>query len=316
LEVVEGRYRLLRVIGEGGAGTVWLAHDERREIEVALKILRPKLGATKVMLERFVREADLAERMLSPHIARVLARGMTGDGAPYIVYEHLDGEDLGTRLGDDGRLSIEESRAVIVHTCRALTRAHALGVLHRDIKPDNLFVTKVEGRTLVKVLDFGVAELLSTAERDGPLVGTLEYLAPEVVLGERAPSARSDIFSLGVVAYRCLSGVAPFKADNIGQLVLAHAKTTPRPLREVDERIPAELERWMVRAIARNADARFESAREMAEALDRSVTSLNVKATGVLPRFDPELAKRRESSRYAVVVPREELTASNKKPSD
>jgi serine/threonine-protein kinase len=215
------------------------------------------------MLERFIREADLAERMLSPHIVRVLAGGTTAEGAPYIAYEHLDGEDLGTRLGRGGRLSIEESRAVIVHTCRALARAHARGVVHRDIKPDNLFVTKVQGRPLVKVLDFGVAELVRSVDRDGPLVGTLEYLAPEVVLGERAPSARSDIYSLGVVAYRCLAGAPPFKADDMGQLVLAYAKTTPRPLREIDQRIPADIDRWLSRAIARDPDARFESAREM-----------------------------------------------------
>jgi serine/threonine protein kinase len=306
LEVVDGRYRLEKVIGEGAAGTVWLARDERREIDVALKILRPKLATTKEMLERFVREADLAERMLSPHIVRVLARGTTKDAAPYIAYELLEGEDLGTRLARGGRLSVEESRAAIVHTCRALARAHAIGVLHRDIKPDNLFVTKVEGRPLVKVLDFGVAELVRSVDRDGPLVGTLEYLAPEVVLGERAPSARSDLFSVGVVAYRCLAGAPPFKADNMGQLVLAHAKHTPRPLREIDTRIPVELERWMERAIARDPDARFESAREMAETLDRAVSTLNIKTTGLLPNLDAKALRRREPTTYSVVLPREE----------
>jgi serine/threonine-protein kinase len=294
------------VLGEGAAGAVWLARDERRDIDIALKILQPKLAATKEMVDRFVREADLSERMLSPHIVRVLARGTTADGAPYIAYELLEGEDLGAKLRRVGRLSIEESRAVIVHTCRALARAHAIGVLHRDIKPDNLFVTKVEGRALVKVLDFGVAELVRSADRDGPLVGTLEYLAPEVVLGERAPSARSDIFALGVVAYRCLVGGPPYKADNMGQLVLAHATMKPRPLRELDPRIPADLDRWMDRTIARDPDARFESAREMAEDFERAVAVVNVKSTAVLGGLDPKALVRRESSRYAKLIPREE----------
>jgi eukaryotic-like serine/threonine-protein kinase len=311
LDVVDGRYRLEKPLGEGASGTVWLARDERRDIDVALKILRPKLAATKDMLERFVREADLSERMLSPHIVRGLARGTTADGAPYIAYELLEGEDVGARLGRVGRMSLDEARAVIVHTCRALARAHAIGVLHRDIKPDNLFVTKTDGRALVKVLDFGVAELVRSADRDGPLVGTLEYLAPEVVLGERAASARSDLYSVGVVAYRCLAGEPPFRADNMGQLVLAHAKTTPRPLREIDKRTPADVDAWLARALARDPDARFETAREMAETLERALTTTDVKATGVLPRFDVnKLSRRQESSRYAIV----DATPSKKPP--
>ena len=305
MEVVDERYRPKRVLGRGGAGTVWVAHDQRRDIDVALKILQPQLAATADMIQRFVREADLSERMLSPHIVRVLARGVTADGAPYIVYELLDGQDLAARIADVGRMWLDETRAVVVHTCRALARAHALGVLHRDIKPYNLFVTRIDGRTTIKVLDFGVAELVRSAGRDGPLVGTLEYLAPEVVLGERAPSARSDLFAVGVVAYECLTGAPPYRADTLGQLVAAHAKTTPAPVREVDGRMPAEVDAWMERAIARDPDRRFESAREMAEAFERAAAVANVRASGASFAFDPTRAEPRDSSRgYAVVRPR------------
>lgn len=309
--VVDGRYRLARVLGEGASGAVWLAHDEQRDIDVALKILRPKHAATKDVLARFVREAELSERMLSPHIVRVLARGATTDGAPYIAYELLEGEDLGGRIGENKRLSLEGARTVVVHTCRALARAHALGVLHRDIKPENLFVTKSEGRPLLKVLDFGVAELVAAAEREGPMVGTLEYMAPEVVLGDRPSSVQSDLFALGVVAYQCLSGETPFRADTVGQLVLAHATTRPRRLRELDGRIPAEVDAWLDRALACDPAARFDSARDMAATFEQAVAVVDVRSTSVLPRLDSKAFRRREPSRYSIVVPREEPEAES-----
>ncbi len=304
-DLVDDRYRLARVLGEGAAGAVWLAHDERRDIDVALKILRPNLAATKAMIERFVREADLSERMLSPHIVRVLARGATAEGAPYIAYERLEGQDLGARIGPNGRLALEGARTAVVHTCRALTRAHAIGVLHRDIKPENLFVTSSDGRMLLKVVDFGVAELVGSVDRDGPMVGTIDYLAPEVVLGERAPSVQSDLFAVGVVAYQALSGATPFRGGNVGQLVLAHATTTPKSLHAFDARIPPEVDAWMERALARRPEDRFESAREMAAAFERAVAVVNVKATGVLPRFDSRALRRPETSRYVIVAPRD-----------
>ena len=306
MEVVDGRYLLERVVGEGASGTVWRARDERRDIDVALKILRPKHAATAELLERFVREADLSERMLSPHIVRVLARGTTREGAPYIAYELLEGEDLAARIGNDRRLSLEAVRSVVVHTCRALARAHAIGVLHRDIKPENLFVTQTDGRMLVKVVDFGVADLVGAALRDGPMVGTLEYMAPEVLLGERPPSVQSDLFSLGVVAYKCLSGSMPFPAANVAQLVLAHARTTPKRVRELDARIPAQVDAWLEQALACEPARRFENAREMAEVFERAVAVADIKATGVRRPFDNRQIGRRESSRYAIVIPRDE----------
>jgi serine/threonine-protein kinase len=304
LGLVDNRYRLVRMLGEGAAGAVWLAHDERLEIDVALKILRAKV-ATKETIARFLREAELAERMLSPHIVRVLARGVDTDDAPYIVYELLDGDDLSKHVSSNRRLSLQAVRTVVVHTCRALARAHSIGVLHRDIKPENLFVTKSEGRSLLKVLDFGVAEVVAAADREGPIVGTLEYMAPEVVLGERPPSVQSDLFSLAVVAYQCLSGSPPFRADNIGQLVLAHATTTPKRVRNVDYLVPLQVDKWFERALARDPDARFESARDMAGAFESAVSVVKANATGVFANLDPNFMRRRESSQYVIVTPRE-----------
>lgn len=313
MDTVDRRYRPLRLLGEGAAGAVWLARDERRDIEIALKILRPKHATTLDMIARFVREAELAERMLSPHIVRVLARGTTADGAPYIAYEHLDGQDLAARLGPDGRLSLEDARAVVVHTCRALARAHALGVLHRDIKPENLFVTKSDGRTFIKVLDFGVAELMASAARQGPLVGTLEYIAPEIILRERVPSAQSDLFALGVVAYQCLTGQVPFPASTVGQLVLTYTTgTKSKPLHELDPSLPQDLDAWFGRVLARDPDARFESAREMAAAFERAVAAADVTSTGEHPRMASNV-RRSPWSRYALVSPRGDPAARRKK---
>src|SRR5687767_4780190 len=217
-DVLDGRYLLLKRVGSGAAGTVWQARDLERDIDVAVKVLASKHLASAEILTRFVREGDLAARMLSPHIVRVLARGVTMDHGPYVVYEHLEGEDLATMLAARGRLSIVDVRTVVVHTCRALGRAHALGVLHRDVKPSNLFVgSDLDGRRVVKTIDFGIAELVGSARED-QIDGTLEYIAPEILFGERKPDVRSDLYALAVVAYECFTGRVPFPAETVEEL--------------------------------------------------------------------------------------------------
>jgi serine/threonine-protein kinase len=264
--VIEERYKLLSRLGEGSAGTVWLAEDLALHITVAVKVLRPELSLRKAMLEQFDREAELSARMLSPNIVRVLARGVDADGTPYIVYEALDGEDLGTRLARTPRLDLAETETVVIHVARALSRAHAVGVIHRDIKPENLFVTKDEdGRALVKVLDFGLAELQAKLGATDALSGTIELMAPEVMLDGVAPDARSDLYSLAVVAYRCLAGAMPFPGDVIGQVVLALTTTTPRKPSEILGPCATAIDAWFERALARDPARRFESARELAE---------------------------------------------------
>lgn len=264
-DVVAGRYRLADRLGEGAAGTVWLARDTHRDIDVAVKVLKAEVVASEAVLQRFIREADVSERMLSPHIVKVLARGIH-DGAPYIVYEHLDGEDLFTRLAQGPALSIPDIEAVIVHTCRALARSHAVGVLHRDIKPENLFIhVDAAGHLQLKVVDFGVSDLLGDPRAADAIVGTLEYIAPEVMLNERPPGTVSDLYALGVVAYECCTGRVPYAGETLGELLIALANGQFDPATAFRPDLPPAIDGWFARALHRDPDARFGSAKEMAE---------------------------------------------------
>jgi eukaryotic-like serine/threonine-protein kinase len=316
--VLGGRYRLVRKLGEGAAGAVWFAHDVGREIAVAVKVLWPKLAASKEQLARFVREADLSERMLSPHIVRVLARQIAETGQPYIVYEHLEGEDLATRLAVAPMRPLAEVESIVVHACRGLARAHAIGVLHRDIKPENLFMmTNAEGRlVMVKILDFGVAELVREGKRDEELVGTYEYMAPEVLMGERPAEARSDLYSVGVVAYEACTGLVPFRGDGLGQLVVALSGGRAPPIRERREDLGADLDDWFGRALHRDPTQRWESAKQMAEAFHVAVKLSERKRPPGAPRAGSSPMMRppmqsfvfedERSQPYRIIQPRED----------
>jgi serine/threonine-protein kinase len=276
-DVVEGRYLLMKRAGMGAAGTVWAAWDLTRGIDVAVKMLRASHLESRKILAHFAREAELASRMLSPHIVRVLARGMTEADGPYVVYEHLEGEDLGKLLERRRRLAIVETRDIIVQVARALARAHALGVLHRDVKPANLFLaTGADGRGVVKTLDFGLAEVMGSAQ-DGErsVVGTLEYIAPEVLFEESAPDARSDLYALAVVAYECLTGRVPYPAESLGELVVSIAAGAPPAPSALRAGLPPELDAWFETALARDPAARFASAKEMADAFDDAIDTLD-----------------------------------------
>src|SRR5439155_5126609 len=152
---------------------------------------------------------------------------------------------------------------------------HAVGVVHRDVKPENLFTTTdANGRLLVKVLDFGVAEVACSVDEERTVVGTLEYIAPDVLLGELESDVQSDLYALGIVAFECLTGRVPFPAKNVGELVLAHSKGVRPRLADLREDAPEELDVWMDSAIARDAKARFASAKEMADALDEAMAEI------------------------------------------
>jgi serine/threonine-protein kinase len=245
-------------------------------------VLRDK-GASEEILAQFVRERELASRMLSPHIVRVLSHGITAESGPYVVYEHLEGDDLATIHSRRRRLSIVETRTVVVHTCRALARAHALGVFHRDVKPGNLFVsTDQDGRMVIKVLDFGIAELaggeLASGDASGEhatLSGTLEYIAPEVLFGEKSADARSDLYAVAVVAYECLTGQVPRPAESIGELVVGFATQPVAPPSALRRGLSPEFDAWFERALHRDPACRFASASEMAEAFQVAVDTLD-----------------------------------------
>lgn len=272
---LESRYELGALLGEGAIGVVYQAEDKERGIPVAVKVMHAHLARNADLLRRFAAEAKIATRMLSPHVVKVLGLAVTENDEPCIVYEHLVGETLAARLHRVGRLPVAETIDIVTQVARALSRAHAVGVLHRDVKPDNIFlVAQPGGRTLVKLLDFGIAETVdATGHGTGVIVGTAEYIGPEVLFGTSRADARTDLYALGVVAFECLTGRCPYPGEHIDDILLEVSKAERPSLsdlrRDIDRAVRLELDAWLDRAIHPEPTWRFGSAREMSEALQQ-----------------------------------------------
>ncbi|MBM4375591.1 MAG: serine/threonine protein kinase [Deltaproteobacteria bacterium] len=269
---VNARLKLVRHLDSGAMGSVWVAHRAGTPQPVAVKFLaaRPDREA----LVRFQREASAASRIDSPNVVRILEHGSTTDGTPFIVMELLEGETLGERLARVGRLGLDDTAAIVRQVAYALDAAHRLGIVHRDIKPDNIFLVGKDDFPLAKVLDFGMAkEKLGDEEPDvevtrvGVAVGTPEYMSPEQVLGAKEVDGQSDLWSLGVLAYRALAGTSPFDSDSPHALVFAICRGAYRPLGEVG--IAAAFEPWFQKALCPKKPGRYESARQMVDDFDR-----------------------------------------------
>ena len=273
--VISDRYRLKRLLGKGGMGSVWLAEHLALKSDVAVKLIDSELGKFEQTRARFLREAQLAARIKSAHVVQVYDHGVTPDGQPYIAMEYLLGESLRDRLTARGRMSIAETARMLSHVCRALSRAHEAGLVHRDLKPENIFVAKDGDEEIFKVLDFGVAkatDALSDSSidptRTGALLGTPFYMSPEQAQGLKTVDYRTDIWAMGVLVFECLTGQRQFAAEALGPLI---GKILAAPIRlpsqaAPDARLPVEIDAWVLRALARDPKARFTSAKEMAEA--------------------------------------------------
>jgi predicted Ser/Thr protein kinase len=264
--VVAGKYRIDGVLGEGGMGRVYAARQLGLERPVAVKVLRPELARDAVALARFHREARLVASLMSEHVVRVHDLGALDTGEPYLVMERLDGEDLGTRV-QRGALPAAEATALIAAACAALAEAHAVGIVHRDIKPSNLFLTR---QHRLVVLDFGVAKLAAPSAgslamtRDGIVLGSPRYMAPEQISGSRDVDARADIWSLGATLYHLVTGVPPFAEASLEAIFSAILSGQPPPRLE---QLPAPIGAVIRRAMARDPAARFATAGELAAAL-------------------------------------------------
>jgi serine/threonine-protein kinase len=285
--IIADRFRLVRPLGEGGMGAVWLAHHIRLQIPCAVKFMHPEVAAEPSYRARFDREAIAAARIRSPHVVQVLDHGVW-EGAPYIAMEYLEGEDLEHRLARRGTLSPAETATIMVQVARALNKAHAAGLVHRDLKPANVFLVHDDDREIVKVLDFGVAKIDAQGTggqtRTGAIMGTPYYMSPEQAQGTKAVDHRSDLWALGVVAYQCLTGAVPFSSDAFGDLVLKIV-VEPIPVPSAIAPVPPGFDAWWVRAVARDPAQRFQSAKELAEALVEalgvsSVAGIGAPATG------------------------------------
>lgn len=290
--VVAGRYRLVNVIGSGGMGSVWLAHDLSLDARCAVKLIDDDKAGSEEVRTRFAREAKAAAQLRGAHVVDVFDRG-EWNGTLFIAMEYLDGEDLHTRLDRVGRLDPATTYRVVAHVARALVSAHAIGIVHRDLKPENVFLVPSYDGEVAKVLDFGIAQheaysIENRATRTGSFLGTPFYVSPEQARG-KPTDFRSDLWSLAVIAFQCLTGRPPFESEALGELMgLILYEPLPKPT-EINPELPAALDTWWARAASRDREQRFQSARELADELGRA---LGVTAAFSIPTTNP----RRSSS--------------------
>jgi len=270
--VLAGRYRVDRVLGQGGMGIVVQAMHLQLHQPVAMKFLLPEVLANQQIVQRFLREAQAAVRLKSEHVARVIDVGSLETGAPYMVLEYLEGTDFSKF--PRSQLTVGGIIDLILQACEALAEAHSLGIVHRDIKPANFFITRSpDGTLLLKVLDFGISKTPATGGQltaTQAVMGTPAYMSPEQMRSSRDVDHRTDIWSLGVVLYELLQGAPPFGGDTFSSMVL---KVVNDPLPKLTVRLPGDLDAVIYRCLEKDPARRFQNTAELAQALARYAQS-------------------------------------------
>ncbi|MGD8330236.1 MAG: tetratricopeptide repeat protein [Acidobacteriota bacterium] len=258
--ILQQRYQIVRLLGEGGMGSVYEADDLELERKVAIKLIRPDLAANPEVLQRFKRELIMARKVTHENVVRIFDLG-TDQGLKFITMEFVEGRDLKSYIVDGPRLTAEESAKVIVQVCRALNAAHNAGIVHRDLKPQNVMI---DSEGLAQVMDFGVARSMDVTgmTRTGEMLGTPAYMSPEQAKGEPS-DARSDIFSLGIIFYELLTGEVPFQADTpYGMIVKRTLEKAPRPI-SLNPDIPEHMNRVVMRCLETEPELRYQNVREI-----------------------------------------------------
>jgi serine/threonine-protein kinase len=273
-DILAGKYRIDRVLGQGGMGVVVAAHHTTLRQHVAIKFLLPEAAKRDDATERFLREARAAVSIQSEHVARVMDVGTLDTGSPYMVMEFLTGSDLGVVLAQRGPLPVQDAVEYILQACEAIAEAHALGIIHRDLKPANLFLTnRADGSPLVKVLDFGLSKATKPDAMDASLtaanviMGSPFYMSPEQIRSLKGLDARTDIWAIGVILYQLLTGVRPFEAESLGSLFFTIGADTPAPLRSRRPDLPEGLEQAVMKCLEKDPKVRTQSIAELARAL-------------------------------------------------
>ncbi|HEX4513159.1 MAG TPA: serine/threonine-protein kinase [Polyangiaceae bacterium] len=272
--ILLGKYRVERLIGQGGMAAVYLAHHELLQQDVAIKVLLPEVAIRPDMAARFVNEARAAVRLRDEHIAMVMDVGRLEDESAYIVLEYLEGHDLEETLESDGPLPWQHVVDYVLQALEAVAQAHSLGIVHRDLKPANLFLAKRHnGGTIVKVLDFGISKI-SNASNDmsvtstKTMLGSPAFMSPEQLRSAKKVDLRTDIWAVGVIIYHLLTGAFPYEAESVGELFAAVLEQEPRAIRATRADVPVELEAAYRRCLSRNVDERFQSVADLAAALE------------------------------------------------
>jgi len=275
-QVLAGKYKVEDVLGVGGMGVVVSARHMQLDQRVALKFLRPEAMQSKEAVERFQREARSAVRLRSEHVAKVTDVGTLDTGAPYMVMEYLEGADLSRVVQATGSISIDESVNFVMQACEAIAEAHSLGIIHRDLKPQNLFVTRrVDGKPLIKVLDFGISKSLDASGQAGlsltrtsSIMGSPLYMSPEQMRSSKNVDQRSDIWALGVILYELLTGRVPFEAEAIPELCLKVVQDPVEPPKKLRAEISEGLNAVVVKCLEKEPNHRFSNVAELAAALE------------------------------------------------
>lgn len=317
-DLVAGKYRVERILGEGGMGVVVAAKHEELGQRVAIKVLRPELAGFEGALERFLREARAAARLESDHVARVFDVGKIGDDCAYMVMEYLEGQDLEQMLAYRGRLNVEETVDYVLEAIEAISHAHAAGMVHRDIKPSNLFLAeKAGGSRRIKVLDFGISKTEASLGVGGQsttltspqaLLGSPAYMAPEQIRSSKTVDQRADIWSLGVILYELLSGISPFAGESVGETFARVIDGAPEPLQKLRDDLPPPIVAVVEKCLQSNKDRRFANVADLAEAL---APFASVRAQDLPGRISRVLGMSPGRASFRSIVPVEPASAVN-----
>ncbi len=274
--VINGKYRLTRLLGDGGMGSVYEAQHSVLGTRVAIKVLHPDLARRTGLVERFLQEARVAAQIRSAHVVQVTDVDRTPDGHAYIVMELLEGEALSSVLDRQRKLPVPVACEYTLQILAALEAAHALGVIHRDLKPDNVFVTFGGGRPILKLIDFGIAKArrLEPGQKNltvaGVVMGTAEYMAPEQARSADKVDARADVYAAGVLLYEMIAGSRPVNGDDARVIALRIEQGDIVPLVKAAPDVPREIAGLVHRAMAPRPELRFATATEMRLALERA----------------------------------------------
>jgi serine/threonine-protein kinase len=304
--IIARRYTLTRLLGRGGMGSVWLARHRDLDVEVAIKFMDPALVASAEARMRFEREAKVAAPLSSQHVVQIHDYGVE-DGTPYIIMEVLKGESLSARLAHHKRLPPPVVAQLLTQICKALRAAHEAGLVHRDLKPANIFLARRDDEEVVKVLDFGIAKSSGFGEASsetatGMMLGSAHYMSPEQIRSSKEVDHRSDLWSVGIILYRMLTGQLPFAGIDLGDvLVRVCTDVCPRPSAAAPE-LPAGIDSFFERALARIPVQRFQSAMDLSAAFDAA--ALNAAALMAPPpkRWNTTVAMHPQISAQASCV--------------
>src|SRR5215217_721430 len=301
-EVIGDRYELEELVGSGGMSSVFRAHDRLLERKVALKVLHDHYTGDESYVERFRREARSVASLSHPNIVTVIDRG-EHEGRQFIVFEYIDGENLKRRIDREGALPVRDAVELVLQIARALSFAHQNGLIHRDVKPQNVLLNG-DGRP--KVTDFGIARSLDVQHgmtQTGTVLGTSDYIAPEQAQGHRVDE-HTDVYSLGVVLYELLTGEVPFPGENFVAVAMRHINEPPPPIRDRRPDVSPRLEAAVHRAMAKDPHARFQTMAELADELDACLAEV---ADGGVTLRNARVRARRQRAPRRRGVPRRVL---------